>query len=140
MNAVNARELWGKLGSKQDFSTWIKAKIEKYEFVEGVDYLLHKFMEQLPSGAKSKIDYFISLDMAKELSMVENNAQGKIARRYFIECEKKMNGIMNPTDNFFLTFSVTLRTQLLLVGGNGGILLYRNKKNHSKIPLYDPKN
>ncbi len=85
MNAVNARELWGKLGSKQDFSTWIKAKIEKYEFVEGVDYLLHKFMEQLPSGAKSKIDYFISLDMAKELSMVENNAQGKIARRYFID-------------------------------------------------------
>ena len=137
MNAVNARELWGKLDVKTRFNDWIANRIEKYDFVENQDFIT--LTENLVSGGK-QTNYFISLDMAKELSMVENNAQGKIARRYFIECEKKMNGIMNPTDNFFLTFSVTLRTQLLLVGGNGGILLYRNKKNHSKIPLYNPKN
>ena len=141
MNAVNARELWEKLGVATRFNDWIKRRIAMYDFAENSEWItLPKSEKPENKGFQEPIDYFISLDMAKELSMVENNAQGKIARRYFIECEKKMNGIMNPTDNFFLTFSVTLRTQLLLVGGNGGILLYRNKKNHSKIPLYNPKN
>ena len=79
ITAVNARDLWKFLESKQDFSTWIKRRIEKYEFIEGQDYLLHKFVEQLPSGAKHCIEYLISLDMAKELAMVENNERGRQA-------------------------------------------------------------
>ena len=90
VETVSARELHEFLGSKQDFSTWIKNRIEKYEFVENQDYLLHKFMEQTPSGAKHKIDYFVSVGMAKELAMVENNEKGKQARKYFIECEQKL--------------------------------------------------
>ncbi len=90
VRAVSARELHFVLESKQDFSTWIKARIEKYDFVEGQDYLLHNFVEQHESGAKHKIEYYITLDMAKELSMVENNEQGKICRKYFIECEKQL--------------------------------------------------
>jgi phage anti-repressor protein/phage antirepressor YoqD-like protein len=89
VQTVNARDLHAFLESKQDFSTWIKGRIEQYGFVEGVDYLVHKFMEQLPSGAKQKIDYYISLDMAKELSMVERNDKGKEARQYFLECERR---------------------------------------------------
>lgn len=88
MSAVNARELWEKLGSKQKFSDWIKARIEKYEFAEGADYIVHKIMTQY--NQIDSVDYFISLDMAKELSMVENNAPGKAARRYFIECERAL--------------------------------------------------
>jgi phage anti-repressor protein len=88
VNAVNARELWGKLESKQEFSTWIKARIEKYKFVSGVDFLT---IDKIINRAK-QTDYFISLDMAKELSMVENNEQGRKARRYFIECEKIAKG------------------------------------------------
>ncbi len=89
ITAVNARDLWKFLESKQDFSTWIKRRIEKYEFIERQDYLLHKFVEQLPSGAKHCIEYLISLDMAKELAMVENNERGRQARQYFIEVEKR---------------------------------------------------
>jgi phage anti-repressor protein/DNA-binding XRE family transcriptional regulator len=92
VNAVNARDLHKKLQSKQDFSTWIKARIQKYGFVEGVDYLLHKIMEQLPSGAKTKHEYIISIRMAQELSMLEDNEVGKAARLYFIECEKLAKG------------------------------------------------
>ena len=90
VQTVNARELHSFLQSKQDFSTWIKNRIERYGFVENQDYLLHKFMEQVPSGAKHKIDYHITLDMAKQLAMVENNDMGLQARRYFIECEKQL--------------------------------------------------
>ena len=90
VETVSARELHSFLESKQDFSTWIKNRIEKYEFVENVDYtLLHKKMEQV-SGAKHLIEYCITLGMAKELAMVENNDKGSQARKYFIECERKL--------------------------------------------------
>jgi len=87
--AVNARELHQKLGSKQDFSTWIKNRIEKYGFVENQDFeVFHKIMEN-SNGGRSRIEYALSLDMAKELCMIENNEQGRLFRKYFIEVEKK---------------------------------------------------
>ena len=96
VQTVNARELHAFLESKQDFSTWIKNRIEKYEFVENVDYtLFHKKMEQV-SGAKHLIEYYITLDMAKELAMVERNNKGREARCYFIECEKKLREVSQP--------------------------------------------
>lgn len=100
---VSARELYEFLGSKQDFTTWIKNRIEKYDFVENVDYTLHKKME----GKTWKHDYVIKLDMAKELSMVENNVKGKQARRYFIECEKQLkNNIPAITEEQRLVLSI----------------------------------
>ena len=87
--SVNARDLWKYLESKQDFSTWIKNRVEKWGFKENIDYtLIHKKMEQV-SGAKHAIEYHISYDMAKELSMIENNDKGKQARRYFIAMERQ---------------------------------------------------
>lgn len=89
--AVNARELHQFLESKQDFSTWIKSRVEKYEFVEGQDFCsFHKIVER-ETGATTRIEYALTIDMAKELSMVENNEKGRMARKYFIECEKIAN-------------------------------------------------
>lgn len=88
VDTVSARELHTFLESKQDFSTWIKNRISKYDFVENQDYVsLHKKME---ANNATLTEYFISLDMAKELSMVERNDKGKQARKYFIECEKRL--------------------------------------------------
>ena len=110
VETVSARELHEFLESKQDFSTWIKNRIEKYEFVENQDYfMLHKKMEnpapQKNGAEKSmtydnwqgRIEYHITLDMAKELSMVERNEKGKQARKYFIECEKRLQATMPQT-------------------------------------------
>ena len=75
VETVSARELHEFLESKQDFSTWIKNRIEKYEFVENQDYImLHKKMELSKTGQMG-VEYYITLDMAKELSMVERNEQ-----------------------------------------------------------------
>lgn len=104
INTVNARELWKKLESKQKFTDWIKNRIEKYGFVEGIDYIkinhntqlskenrVDKFIELENRGCMTRpIDYYISLDMAKELCMVENNEKGGLWRKYFITCEKML--------------------------------------------------
>lgn len=93
IQTCNARELHVFLESKQDFTTWIKTRINQYGFVENVDYLLHKFVEQVPHQGgirqNTKTDYFITLNMAKELAMVERTAKGREARLYFIECEHR---------------------------------------------------
>lgn len=104
---INARDLHAFLEVGRDFSNWIKQRIQKYEFKEGVDFVLATLNFDTPNLANQKnkgrggdrrtLDYYISLDMAKELSMVENNEKGKIARRYFIECEKKLK---QQTSNF----------------------------------------
>lgn len=85
--AVNARELHTFLQNKDHFATWIKDRILQYGFVVNQDFMT--FSENSEKGRPS-IEYAISLDMAKELAMVERNEQGKTARRYFIECEKQL--------------------------------------------------
>jgi hypothetical protein len=45
---------------------------------------------QKPKGGRPRVDFHITLGMAKELAMVERNEQGKAARKYFIECERKL--------------------------------------------------
>lgn len=84
VNAVNARELHEKLEVKTQFKDWMPRRIEEFGFEEGKDFssILSK-----SHGRPSK-EYIISLDMAKELAMVENNEQGRRIRRYFIEVEK----------------------------------------------------
>lgn len=92
---VNVRELHAFLESKQEFSNWIKNRIEDYGFLDGVDFLTNLSKTQ----GRPRIDYFLSLDMAKELSMVERNAQGKQARQYFIDCEKRLSGSLKVDFN-----------------------------------------
>ncbi len=88
-SVVSARELHKFLGSKQDFTTWIKSRIEKYGFIESADFTLHKFVER----KTWKHEYALLLDTAKEIAMVEGNDKGKQARRYFIACEKKLKQV-----------------------------------------------
>ena len=74
-----------------NFATWIRDRISKYEFVENTDYImLPKTGELENKGLQGKIEYFVTLDMAKQLAMVENNEKGMQVRKYFIECEKKL--------------------------------------------------
>lgn len=81
---VSARELHAFLESKRDFSNWIKDRISKYGFIENQDYTtFNKIVERA-----KRVEYALTLDTAKEISMVEGNSKGQEARRYFIACEK----------------------------------------------------
>ena len=88
--SVSARDLYQFLESKQQFSDWMQSRIKDYGFIEGQDFeVFHNFIKN-SNGGRPTIEYAISLDMAKELSMVERTEKGKQARIYFIECEKKL--------------------------------------------------
>ena len=92
---VDARLLHQFLEVGRDFSNWIKLRIRQYGFVENQDYLLTQMGEQVPhQGGLRAVDraaYLLTLDMAKELAMVERTPKGRQARRYFIECEKALH-------------------------------------------------
>lgn len=93
VNTVSARELHEFLEVKSKFATWITNRISKYSFEENKDFVtISKILE---NGGRS-IEYYITLDTAKELSMVENNDRGREARKYFIECEKKLRQNLKP--------------------------------------------
>lgn len=83
---VNARDLHSFLEVGKDFSNWIKDRIESFGFVENQDFAI--FANSGEKGRPAK-EYALTLDMAKELSMVERNEKGKQARQYFIECERR---------------------------------------------------
>ena len=89
---VNAKELHQFLEVGKDFSTWIKDRIVQYQFSEDLDYVKIDSPKSgnQRGGDRRSIDYYISLNMAKEISMVERNEKGKQARQYFIQCEKQL--------------------------------------------------
>lgn len=89
INAVDGRELHQFVENRYQFSNWISDRIKQYEFTEGVDFTTIKNSLYSPP----RKDYWLSIDMAKELCMVEKNEKGKQARRYFIEMEEKAKAI-----------------------------------------------
>ncbi|QYM92794.1 antA/AntB antirepressor family protein [Dickeya zeae] len=106
-NIVSAKSLHIALGVGRDFSTWIKGRIEEYGFIDNVDFLtfdspipVNQYIENgqparqwktSRGGDRRSKDYVLSLNMAKELAMVERNEQGRAVRRYFIQCEEALH-------------------------------------------------
>ena len=84
--AVSARELYNFLEVETPFNKWIKRMLA-YGFNENVDWTKMSSENQL-------IEYVLSLDCAKEISMLQRTEKGKQARMYFIECEKQLNSNM----------------------------------------------
>ncbi len=96
---INARELHQFLESKQEFSHWIKNRIEQCNFLENQDFITcspNLSSNSVTHGGHNRVDYHITLDMAKHLSMVERNNKGMEARQYFINCEEELiNNLQN---------------------------------------------
>lgn len=85
---VSARELHEFLEVNSNFTEWMGRMIG-YGFEEDVDYVT--FSEK--RNRQTLKQYAITLDMAKELSMIQRSEKGKQARKYFIESEKQLKAI-----------------------------------------------
>ena len=91
---ISARDLWKFLDRPYtEFLKWFN-HYKAYGFVENLDFrVIERFVDDVTAfGGKRRLsDYEITIDMAKELSMLQKTEKGKIARQYFIELEKKWN-------------------------------------------------
>jgi phage anti-repressor protein len=96
---VNARELHEFLEVGTKFATWINRQIKKYDFTEGEDYIGTTQKRETSTGSTIVKDYYLNIDTAKEIAMVENNERGKYIRKYFIQVEKeyRQQNQMKPT-------------------------------------------
>lgn len=83
---VYGTELYEYLGSKQEYSNWVKNRLRECDSVEDTDFttILSK-----STGGRPKQEYIIKLATAKEMAMLEHNETGKQVRRYFIRVEEK---------------------------------------------------
>lgn len=79
ITAVSARQLWTKLEVKTYFTDWMRRRIKRYDYQDGVDYIWYGD------------DYALSLDMACELALIENTDTGRDIRRYLVNYKKGNN-------------------------------------------------
>lgn len=89
----NAKDVFICLGVRSRFNDWIARRVEEYGFVEGQDFYSEVSKKTKGQRGRSSIDYSLSVDMAKELAMVERTEAGRRIRRYFIDCEKRLRQI-----------------------------------------------
>lgn len=90
--AVSGRDLHAFLEAKARYNDWFPRMVE-YGFAEGQDF--YSILGE-STGGRPSTDHALSLDMAKELAMIQRTDRGKQARQYFIEVEKRAREAANP--------------------------------------------
>lgn len=85
--AVSARELHEFLEVGTHFKDWFPRMCE-YGFKEGEDFC--SFLSESTGGRPAQ-DAVLSIDMAKEICMIQRNEKGKLARQYFLALERDWN-------------------------------------------------
>ena len=144
---VSARELYAFLGyDKGQWARWYQTNIENNEFaVENVDYQTLDIM----SNGNSTKDFALTIDFAKEISMLARNEKGKQARLYFIACEKKLKQVyrdikeglengtymkLTPRDKYRMMYAVTVDN---MIGMNQMIDLIRKTYSFYSVANID---
>ena len=127
-NCVSLRELHEKLGVETRVNDWAK-RMFKYGFEENIDYILitQKRVTNNPKNPYTEqTDYIITIDMAKEICMIQRSDIGKEFRKYFIECEKQLKEIvqqpqLSKEDELLISIAkaTTKETQMIAVGEYG---------------------
>ena len=120
---VSARELHKFLEVETRFNDWI-SRMMNYGFVENVDYQVLLKNEYNLSGGRPSTDYALTLDTAKEISMIQRSEKGKLARQYFIECEKRLREIVVSNQQPVLPLKNQLQLNILNSAGDENQVLH----------------
>ena len=123
---VSLRELHEKLGIKTQFTKWAIRMFE-YGFEENIDYIPVSQKRLTVQGNETTFtDYIVTIDMAKEICMIQRSDIGREFRKYFIECEKQLKEIvqkplLSKEDELLISIAkaTTKETQMIAVGEYG---------------------
>ena len=105
-NKVSGRELHEFLEVGTDYRHWIDRMLE-YGFTQGADFNMVK-NDRVQAEGNRKVkrmvdDVVMTIDMAKEICMIQRTDKGKQARQYFIECEKRLKAVNVPHDSYMIS-------------------------------------
>lgn len=110
-NAVSARGLHEFLGIETRYNDWFNRMLE-YGFIENQDFIAITQKRVTAQGNETTYqDHIVTLDMAKELSMIQRTDKGKQARRYFIECEKQLKAQFRTPSNMIEALELAIEQQ-----------------------------
>lgn len=87
---VSGRELHEFLEVDTPYTQWFQRMCE-YGFNESIDFMGFSQFCEKPQGGRPKQDHQLTIEMAKEICMLQRNEKGKQARQYFIQLEKNWN-------------------------------------------------
>lgn len=111
-SVVSGRDLHDFLGVQTKYTQWFERMVS-YGFTENVDFVGFSQKREKPTDGRPTIDHALTLDMAKEISMIQRTEKGKQARQYFIEVEKAFKEQyrlpQTPEEKLALTMEVTTR-------------------------------
>lgn len=97
VQAVMGRDLHAFLEVKQRYNDWLPRMVE-YGFIAGQDYVLkNEYVRGGNNREYEQTNHIVSLDMAKEIAMIQRTERGKQARQYFIEVEKRARQVEELT-------------------------------------------
>ncbi|TEW31414.1 phage antirepressor Ant [Histophilus somni] len=110
---INARELHEVLQISTRFDTWIQRRIFEYNFAPNLDFIERSILGNRGFFKAETKEYHITLDMAKELCMLERSELGQQARRYFIQKEKEANALKQALPQTTVEISTDKYIELL---------------------------
>jgi phage anti-repressor protein len=93
VQAVDARTLHEFLEVGKKFADWIKDRLDGFE--EGVDFIASQIWEaKTKKGWQNAIEYILTIETAKHISMAERNEKWKEVRKYFLSVEKAFKKVI----------------------------------------------
>lgn len=120
VNTVNGRDLHQELEIGKVFAAWMPDMISKFGFEEGVDFVSYEGLS-FPKSESSKSrqqktkEYALTIDMAKEVAMVQRNHKGREVRKKFIEAENSFERLSKDRQilqELFLLCNLSLKLML----------------------------
>ena len=138
-SVVSGRDLHEFLEVNTPYTQWFERMVG-YGFTENVDFIGLSQKSEKPIGGRPQQDHALTLDMAKEISMIQRTEKGKQARQYFIEVEKAFKEQyrlpQTPEEKLALTMEVTTRINKRLGKVEEKIIEIENKQEINSDQRY----
>ena len=130
---LSARDLHKGLGLKKQFTDWVKQNFKDFE--ENTDFVFTPQSVNMPNGGTKQIkDYFLTIDMAKQLCLMSRTEKGKQYRKYLIDVERKWNDPQEVVKRGYAILQ-NENTQLKLENKNLTVQLEESNKKASYLDI-----